>query len=61
MEFSELTEEQKARVRACGTSAELVALAKEGGVELTDEQLEAVSGGSIWSDNVCSTVGTVDL
>lgn len=45
MDFEDLSDEQKARVRACGTAEELVALAKEEGVELTDEQLEGVSGG----------------
>lgn len=45
MDYTELTEEQKARARACETPEELVALAQEEGVELTDEQLDAVSGG----------------
>ena len=37
MEFNDLTDEQKARVKACKTADELVALAKEEGVELSDE------------------------
>ena len=40
-----LTKEQIARVKACKNSEEILALAKEEGFELTDEQLEAVSGG----------------
>lgn len=40
-----LTEEQIERVRACKSQAEILALANEEGVELTDEQLQAVSGG----------------
>ena len=40
-----LTEEQISRVKACKNSGELLKLAKEEGIELTDEQLEAVSGG----------------
>ena len=40
-----LTEEQIARVKACKNSEELLALAKEEGIELNEEQLEAVSGG----------------
>ena len=36
------------------TTEELVALANENGVELTDEQLEAVAGGS-WSGNYVVT------
>ena len=42
-----LTEEQIAKVKACKNSEELLALAKEEGIELTDEQLDAISGGGI--------------
>ena len=41
-----LTEEQIAKVKACKNQEELLKLAKEEGVELTDEQLAAISGGS---------------
>ena len=40
-----LTEEQIAKVKACKSQEEMLALAKEEGIELTDEQLEAISGG----------------
>ena len=40
-----LTEEQIAKVKACKNQEELLKLAKEEGVELSDEQLTAVSGG----------------
>ena len=40
-----LTPEQITKVKACKNSDELLALAKQEGIELTDEQLEAVSGG----------------
>ena len=40
-----LSEEQIAKVNACKTQEELLALAKEEGLELNDEQLAAVSGG----------------
>ena len=42
-----LTEEQIAKVKACKNQEEMLALAKEEGIELTDEQLEAVSGGCV--------------
>ena len=45
MNYSDLTDEQKAKVSACKTPEELLALAKEEGYELSDEQLSAVSGG----------------
>lgn len=44
--FKGLTEEQIAKVKACKNTEEILALAKEEGIELTDEQLEAVSGGA---------------
>ena len=40
-----LTEEQIAKVNACNNIEELLTVAKENGIELNDEQLEAVSGG----------------
>ena len=41
-----LSEEQISKVKACKNNEELLALAKQEGIELTDEQLEAVSGGA---------------
>ena len=40
-----LSQEQIAKVKACKNQEELLALAKEEGIELTSEQLAAVSGG----------------
>ena len=40
-----LSEEQIAKVKACKNQKELLALAKAEGVQLTEEQLAAVSGG----------------
>lgn len=45
MDFENLTEEQRQKARACRTTEEILALAKEEGMELTDEQLEGVAGG----------------
>ena len=44
-----LTEEQIAKIRECKSQEELLKLAQEEGIELTDDQLEVVSGG------VCSS------
>ena len=48
-----LTEEQVAKARACKSADELVKLAEETGIELSDKQLEEIAGGGFWdcSDN----------
>lgn len=52
MDFDNLTEEQKAKALACQTPEEILALAQEEGYELSDEELEGVSGG--WSAEECN-------
>ncbi len=49
-----LTEKQIAKVKACKNHEELLALAKAEGIELSDEQLAAVSGGG-----ACSVVSDI--
>ncbi len=57
-----LTEEQIAKVKACKNQEEMLAVAKEEGIELSDEQLEAVSGGGACSDTLkCVTCGSTNL
>lgn len=46
-----LTEEQIAKVKACGDIHDLIRLAKDEGVELTSEQLAAISGGGCTSSS----------
>ena len=41
-----LTDEQKAKIKNCKTPEEILELAKAEGVELTPDQLDAVSGGA---------------
>ena len=51
MDFENLTEEQKAKARECKSAEELLELAQAEDIELSDEQLEAVAGGSTgWED-----------
>lgn len=45
MHPSELTDEQKMKLKSCKDSAELKSMLNELGVELTDEQLEEAAGG----------------
>ena len=40
-----LTPEQRARAKQCKSDEELLALAKEDGYELTEDELESISGG----------------
>ena len=53
MNFDDLTEELKAKAKACETPEEILALAKEEGYELSEEELEDISGG--W--NTCGGYG----
>lgn len=46
MDYKDLTEEQKAKAREAKTPEEMLALAREEGMELTDEDLEAIAGGN---------------
>ena len=45
-----LTAEQLEKVKDCKSSEELLKIAKEEGIELSNEQLEAVSGGCATED-----------
>ena len=55
-----LSEEQIAKVKACKNEEELLALAKAEGIELTDEQLQSVTGGGCFSTNKCPKCGSTD-
>ena len=45
MELNDLSDELKAKARACKTPEEVLALAKEEGHELSEGDLEPISGG----------------
>ena len=45
MKFEEMSSELQEKVKACKTAEELTELAKIEGIDLSEEMLEAVSGG----------------
>lgn len=58
-----LTKEQIEKVNSCSNIEELLALAKNEGIELSDEQLEAVTGGICTStpEFVCPKCGSKNI
>lgn len=48
MDIKDLTPEQKAKAMECASSEELAALAQKYGIDLTNEQLNAIAGGEEW-------------
>jgi len=49
MKFDELSPELQSKARKRKTPEEVLALAREEGYEVTDEELQAISGGVKWS------------
>ena len=52
MKFEDLTPEQKEIARNAKSPEEILALAKDAGYELSDEELDDISAGAMWGD-VC--------
>ena len=48
MKFNGLSPEMREKAKACKTPEDVLALAKEEGYELSDDELEAVNGGGNW-------------
>lgn len=48
MNYEDLTQEQQEKLLACKTANELISLAEEEGVELSDDELQEIAGGG-WS------------
>lgn len=64
MDFKDLSPEFRDKARKCKTPEEILALANEEGYELSEEELQAVSGGVKWSlwcsDRKCYQVCSAD-
>lgn len=56
-----LSAEQIAKIKACKNQEELLKLAKDEGIELNDEQLEAINGGSCTSTFKCPKCGATEI
>ena len=54
MKHEDLTPEQRTKAKACKTPEDLLALAKKEGYKLSEEEMEAVSGGKSWSCTHCA-------
>lgn len=54
MDFNDLSPELREKVKACNSPEELLALAKQEGYKLSEEELAAVSGGKSWSCTHCA-------
>ena len=50
MTFDELTPELREKAKECKTPEELVALAREEGITLSDKELSQISGGAGWNN-----------
>lgn len=63
MNFEDLSPELQDKARNCNTPEEILALAKEEGYELSEEELQAISGGIKWrcSDKTCSSFAPCPL
>ena len=48
MNINDLTPEQREKAKNCKTPEELLSLAEKEGYELSDDEVEAISGGAAW-------------
>ena len=60
MVWDSLTDEQKAKAKACKTADEIVKFASEEGIELPDEALDAVAGGALMVNDRTCKVDVID-
>ena len=60
MNYEDVPENIRKRAEACKTPEELLALAAEEGYELTDEELKAINGGTLYADCTWDQCADVD-
>lgn len=49
--YENLTDEQREEAKACKTPEDMLALAEKMNIKLSDEEIEGISGGGMWSDD----------
>ena len=49
MDFKDLSPELREKAKACKSPEDLLALAKQEGYKLSEDELAAISGGGSWS------------
>ena len=52
--YNELPDELKEKAKACKSADELIKLAQANMISLSDEEIEAISGGGFWGGNCYS-------
>ena len=57
MDYESISPEIKEKALACTSAEELIALAKSEGIELAEEELDGIAGGTEWD---CSDCGKND-
>jgi predicted ribosomally synthesized peptide with nif11-like leader len=58
MDFKDISPELREKAKACQTPEEMLALAKKEGYKLSEEDLEAISGGRWSCGSYCSAYCT---
>ena len=59
MRFNDLTDEQRAKAGACNTTEELLTFVRDEGIELSEKDLDRISGGTAWNKTGgCPECGT---
>ena len=57
MDYKDLSEEQRAKVAGANTPEDILRIAKEEGYELSEEEIDQISGGIFAWENVCPKCG----
>ena len=48
--YKNLSDEQKAKAKACKSTEDLIEMTKKEGISISRDELEAIAGGNTWDD-----------